>query len=314
MGGMRGGDVFLVFINAHAGWVRRQRADVVCREFQQVLGAAGRVFLTRSPAEPAQILASYEAQAVTALVPVGGDGTLSGLLAAACARWGTEQLPAVLAVAAGTMNMAARSVRTGTEAPLTTLRRVLQAQQRQCLRETRRTLLQSQDGRAGFVAGFGMPTRFLAHYYAHGGGSRQALAAIARYSGSALAGGALAQELFASEPVRLRLDEEDELCLPLNVLLAMSLQTLPLGFRVGPGRDREGMSVLFGQPRALPLIASLPFLHRGYFPPALALRRRQVTRLQLDFVTPQAWQLDGDIQPATRQLCLHARACVRFLC
>lgn len=307
--------MFIVLVNRNAGWTRDQRLDRLLARLQRSLGADGQVLATGHAGEVRAALAKLDPARITALVPVGGDGTLSGVLTAACACWGADALPPMLPLRAGTMNMVALDVRQGRrEAPLDTLARVLRAHRAgraPCF--TERALLQSGCGRAGFVAGLGMPTRFLAHYDARGGGFRQALASILRYSGSVALRGELARELFAPVDVTLTVDDGPARTLPLSLLLAMSVDTLPLGFRVGTATAQAGMTLLHGQPDPVRLIASLPLIHRGHLPAALGVERLTCRRLALDFAQPQPWQLDGDILPATTRLTLDAGARVRLL-
>ena len=119
-------------------------------------------------------------------------------------------------------------------------------------------------------AGLGMPTRFLAHYDARGGGFRQALFSLLQYSGSALRHGRLARALFEPVPVTLTVDDGPAHALSLSLLLATTVDTLPLGFRVGTATASAGMTLLHGTPDPMRLVASerlLAFLntqrHKG---------------------------------------------------
>lgn len=306
--------MFLVFINRHAGWIRRQPLDALLARLTRLLQADGRVIVTRHPDEVRDTLATLEAEDITALVPLGGDGTLSGVLTAACQRWGAEHLPAVLPLRAGTMNMVALDVRHRRETPLDTLTRVVRAHRAgRPLDTCERALLQSSTGHTGFVAGLGAPTRFLMHYDAHGGGFRQALDSLLQYSGSALFRGRLARELLAPLDATLTVDDAPPRSLPLSLLLAMSVDTLPLGFQVGQAARTGGMTLLLGEPDPVRLVLSLPLIHRGWLPGATGMTRLTCQRLTLDFAQPQPWQLDGDVLPPTRQLTLDARTRVRLL-
>ncbi|MEL0028378.1 MAG: hypothetical protein VW625_06925, partial [Perlucidibaca sp.] len=178
---------------------------------------------------------------------------------------------------------------------------------------TERALLRSDCGRAGFVAGLGIPTRFLAHYDERGGGFRQALSSLLRHSGSALFRGELARALFEPLELTLSLDDGPARHLSQSLVLAMTVDMLPLGFRVGTAGAGTGMTLVHGNPDPVRLVASLPLIHRGHLPAAVGVRRQTCRRLILTFPRPQPWQLDGDILPATRQLTLDASARVRLL-
>lgn len=297
--------MIIVLVNGNAGWVRRQSLPRLLASLERIMGADGQVHVTRHADDVGNILASLDPADIHALVPVGGDGTLSATLAAACACWGAERLPPVLPVRAGTMNMVAAAVLGRREPPLDTLARVVRS-----LRDgtsaapVRRPLLQVDSGHVGFVAGFGVPTRFLAHYYAHGGGYVQAVASILRYSASIVTHGPLARSLFEPVPVRLSVDHQSAIDLELSVLLAMTVDTLPLGFQVGLGDAGNCMTLLRGSPSPAHLVSSLPLLHRGYLPQRVGLSRSACRYLVLAFDRPQPWQLDGELLPATRRLVL----------
>jgi len=307
--------MFIVLVNRNAGWTRGQDLGRLLARLERVIGADGRVIVTRHPDEVDDALAGLAAADVTALVPVGGDGTLARVLTAACARWGADALPAELPLRAGTMNMVALDARQGRrEAPLDTLARVVRAHRSgRTPSLTERALLRSDCGRAGFVAGLGMPTRFLRHYDARGGGFRQALSTLFQYSGSALVRGGLAQALFEPLAATLTVDDGPARALSPSLLLAMTVDTLPLGFRVGQATASAGMTLVQGRPDPVRLVASLPLIHRGYLPASVGVERLTCLRLTLDFAEPQPWQLDGDILPATRRLALDASARVRLL-
>lgn len=306
--------MILVLVNGNAGWVRRQSLKRLLSEFDRVLGADGQVHVTCQADDVGNILAGIDPVDIRALVPVGGDGTLSATLAAACACWGAGRLPPVLPVRAGTMNMVAAAVLGRREPPLDTLARVVRGLREEAGAEpVRKPLLQADTGQVGFVAGFGVPTRFLAHYYDHGGGYAQALASILRYSASILRHGPLAKALFEPVPVRLSVDHQPARTLELSVLLAMTVDTLPLGFQVGLGDTGNGMTLLRGSPSPVHLVSSLPLLHRGYLPQRVGLSRSACRHLVLEFDRPQPWQLDGELLPATRRLVLDCSAQITLL-
>ncbi len=310
----RAAGMIIVLVNGNAGWVRRQSLPRLLATLSRILGADGRVHVTRQAHETGRILAAIDPAQVRALVPVGGDGTLSAVLAEACACWGAACLPPVLPVRAGTMNMVAAAVLGRREAPLDTLARVVRGlRQGNGAVPVRKPLLQTDTGHVGFVAGLGVPTRFLAHYYAHGGGFGQALASMLRYSGAILTRGALARALFEPVSVRLSVDQQPAVDIELSVLLAMTVDTLPLGFQVGLSDAGNGMTLLRGNPSPVHLVSSLPLLHRGYLPRRVGLTRTACRHLELAFDQPQPWQLDGELQPATRRLVMDCSAGVTLL-
>lgn len=306
--------MLIVLINARAGYVKRHDPVRLRDDYAALVGQAGQVHLTRSTDEVAERLAGLDPATITALVPVGGDGTVSATLAAACACWGEGRLPPVLPVAGGTMNMLARVVHGRSESPRDTLARLVERLRKgRSLPSMRIPMLRAATGETGFVAGYGIPTRFLEHYNAHGGGNGQAIRSILAFSGSVLMQGELAKACFAPVAATLALDGGEPRPVRFSVLLAMTFARLPLGFRIGLPDTGTAMTLLHGSPNPASLIASLPLLHRGWFPPGVGLARQPCRHVSLTFEQPCAWQLDGDIRPPVTRLELDCSTQVTLL-
>lgn len=307
--------MFIVFVNQYAGWVKRQTLETVQDTIQRIVGDQGRVIVTQHPDDVYLALGDFELNDITALVPVGGDGTLSNVLSAACKRWGVEKLPTFLPLLAGTMNMIALEARGRREDPLQTLVRVIEASRnKQRLDFVSRGIILSDCGRAGFVAGMGIATRFLAHYNAAGAGFWQAFRSIVHYSRSVLGDGRSAKVLFEPTNVVVQIDDQPlSAAQSINVLMGLTINTLPLGFHIGITSAHNGMTLLFGKANALPLIAGLPLLHRGFLPKSMGVKRITARKITMSFATPQSWQMDGDILPSVSQLTWEVGGEVRLL-
>lgn len=306
--------MFVVLINGRAGWVKRQSRSSLVNVCEGILVGQGRVFVTRELDDLDKILPTLDPTRITAIVPVGGDGTVSAVLTAACRHWGTERLPAFLPVTAGTMNMLARSLNRHRETPLATLNRLSHALRKgEPLASANYAFLRTGTGHAGFVAGFGATTRFLAHYYELGAGFRNAVATIVQHVGSILVNGQKARNLFEEVPVQLSVDGGPYQEMPLSVVLATTVNQLPLNFRLGDAPEGKGMSLLTGCVNPLPLVLNLPLMHRGLLPDSVGVSRHPCVTMATKMTEPQAWQLDGDIYAPVDKFSLDASAAVRLL-
>lgn len=244
-------------------------------------------------------IAAMHKRRVTLLVSVGGDGTLSQVLTAACKVWAPEQLPAVLPVAAGTMNMVARQLGWGQSpaAVAEALARLGPAVPTRAVRS-----LASNTGQIGFTAGFGVPERFLQAYSARGPGIAGAITQLARFGTSGLLGGAAAKQLFA--PISLRWGESvaDEHA-HWTVALVTRIDALPLGFQVAPGASADTqLHLLSGAPTARQVLRLLPALYRGGALAGASLARHRLQAFKVVFERPTAWMMDGELLPPTSAL------------
>lgn len=304
--------MWLVLVNARAGYVRRIGLERLQAQLMAVLGEDGHVVPTDTLAALDAALAQYAPETISALVPVGGDGTVSTVLTRAAALWGFNRLPPILTVFAGTMNMVAHAANGSSETPVRTVQRLLRAQSSGSWRLKPQSVIRTSTGHVGFAAGFGIPTRFLAYYYDLGGGNAGALQSIADHAWSVLRRSDLSQRLFASMPVQ-QTGLPSPAAYSVSIVLALTLGTLPLGFRLEKPGDDGHMLVLHGQPTPWRLIASLPLIHRGFIPDSIGVRKDHAQNLFFCFREPTAWQLDGDVHAPVSELTWDASGSIRLV-
>jgi diacylglycerol kinase family enzyme len=299
--------MFIVLVNQQAGWVKRQSLVKIEKKLRTILGDCGKIVVTRQPSDVLTTLTSLELSEITALVPVGGDGTLSTVLTAACQCWSAQQLPAILPLCAGTMNMVAIDVRGYSEKPFDTLKRIVNAYRvHHQLPKKRYAFLLSNTGRAGFIGGMGIPTRFLSHYYSSGEGIWAAANSIFQYSAAVFLDNAFSKKMFKPIKVRLSIDDAAAEVKEINVILGLTVNRLPLGFQIGTAKQGEGMSLIYGNANARSLIANLPLIYQGFLPAGVGATRVTCQRFSIELMEPQPWQSDGDILPATTTLSMDA--------
>lgn len=273
-------------------------------------GSRVQVVETANLAELPQALEELRQAGVSSLVPFGGDGTLSRVLSAAVQVWGGE-LPQLIALRAGTMNMVAAHLGMPREEPGRQLQWMLRHPQR--LQICQRRAMLSDQGDAGFTFGFGAPVRFLEHYDA--GGTTAAVSLIARaalslrrpYDGVAARMFEPLEVTWTGAEGPIRQDR-------LRVFLAMTIDHLPLGFRVAPGAgdDGQAMHLIHGNASPAFIVRHLHRFHAGETVTGPDLHRTRETSLDFTFAQPTAWMMDGELHAPCKHLCLELGPKVHF--
>ncbi|HJO22645.1 MAG TPA: diacylglycerol kinase family protein [Myxococcota bacterium] len=301
-------------VNTRAG---RARRDPVLVERLHRHVPAERLRATRSTEEIAPALDVLRKADVDTLVVVGGDGSVGGTLGVLVERWPAAAWPRVLLAPGGTVNTISRSLgATGT--PETLLERLCRSPE--CFAESRRPLVRvtPADGasRSGMIFANGVAVRWLELYYEDSPlGVVGATQVVARIAGSALVGGGLARRVFAPVAARIELDEHPLDCDRFTVVAASSVLHIGLGFQPfhTAGSDPERFHFAITNAPARRLVRELPALRAGKPTPGSCVTHHSVRRARLRFETPQAWSIDADLHPKTRELELSATPPLRFL-
>ncbi len=295
-------------VNPHAGSKRLRRWNAA--RLRRKFGSRAQVVETATLNELPQALNELRAAGVTSLVPFGGDGTLSQVLSTAIQVWG-DDLPDFMALRGGTMNMVASHLGMPREDPA----RVLAAMLRKPGKtqpKARRAMLSDQ-GYAGFTFGFGAPVRFLQQYDA--GGVRGAIGLIARASMSLGKYDGVAARLFEPLTVTLVGTRDPIEQSRLRLFLAMTIDELPLGFKVAPGAGEDGqnMHLIYGNVPPAFVVRNLHRFHSGRLVSGPNLTREQDTMLDFTFDQDTAWMMDGEIYAPCRRLRLELGPMVDFI-
>lgn len=277
---------------------------------QRKFGGQVKVVETASLNELPQALAELRAAGVTTLVPFGGDGTLSRVLSAALPVWG-ERLPDIVALRGGTMNMVASHLDMPREEPARVLAGMLKKPGNS--QHKLRRAMRSDRGDAGFSFGFGAPVRFLEQY--DSGGMRAAIRLIARAAMSLGKYDGLAAQLFEPLTVTWVGTREPIEQSRLRLFLAMTIDELPLGFKVAPGagEDTQHMHLIHGNVPPAFVVRNLHRFHAGKLVAGPNLSREQDTMLDFTFDQDTAWMMDGEIHAPVRRLRLELGPMVSFV-
>ncbi|HEY1059603.1 MAG TPA: diacylglycerol kinase family protein [Limnobacter sp.] len=290
--------MILVLINGKAKFAKQYGPERLTQDVQHALGQAGKAALTHSLEHLEETLRGHDPQSISAIVPFGGDGTVSVALTTAMRVYGADRLPRFLAIKAGTMNEIATEIGTLSRNPLqdiAALGRLMKSGEG--IPTTHRYPMVINGERLGFAFGFGASSRFLERYYAAGAGVLVALRMVATYVGSALIMGSTIRNLF--KPVTGRLvHAQGSAPMAWTFCLALTVRKLPFGVLLstsGGPNARPVMCVVAGAPKLIRLALCLPLIWIGRLPKWIGLTRTEYTDLRVELDEPMAWHIDGDV-------------------
>ena len=235
-----------VVVNPHAGRNRRS-GDRVDR-LGDVLGAHGWVRETASLEHLADVAAECRARAVDVLGVCGGDGTLARTLSALVRVYGSDALPDIVPLRAGTVNTIARAMGCPAWQPERMLAEIVATYRRgRPLDATEHQLAKVNGKDYGFMFGAGVPVAFLRRYYAQPQqGKRAAARTLGRLIVSVLLRGPIARSMFAPMPAVLRCDGVRVPFDDYTVIYASTIEDIGLGFRpTYRARERPGHMHVF---------------------------------------------------------------------
>lgn len=292
-----------VVVNPAAG--RNLRVRGRAGRLGAVLGNHGWVREPRSLEQLEEVAEECRQRGVAVLGVCGGDGTLARTLTALVRVYGSDALPTILPLRAGTMNTVARAVGCSRWQPERMLAEIVEEYRRgEALPLTVHQLLSVNGAHYGFMVGAGVPVAFLRKYYEHPQrGAVAAFRTLARLSAAALVGGGEMREMFRPIPARLTLDDTAVPFDAVTVVYASTIEDIGLGFRpTYRARERAGAFHLFAGPiGARALVGCLPAIRLGRPTRSPAVHDALGARLCVEFPEPTHYMVDGDImEPTTR--------------
>lgn len=304
-----------VVVNPRAG--RNRRAADRAGRLGALLGANGWVRETRSFAHLDDVAAECRARAVDVLGVCGGDGTLARTLTALVRAYGSDALPRILPLRAGTMNTVARAMgcsRWQPERMLTEI--VAEYRSGRALDETEHQLLRINDGTFGFMVGAGVPVGFLRLYYADPEpGAAAALRLLARLTASVFRGTALARDIFALMPATLTCDGAAVPFDRYSVIYASTIEDIGLGFRptYRAREQRDAFHVFAGPIAPVEFIRRLPAIRLARPTGSPQVYDSLAASTVVEFQQPTFYMVDGEIMEPTRHLSIERGPVVRVI-
>lgn len=299
-----------VIANPRSGANRRSPRRL--KRLAALLGDRGSLLCPDSLDALARVAEELAAQEVEVIGICGGDGTIHQVMTALLAAWGEDRpLPTVALLKGGTMNTIARNVgvKSGAEKMLA---RLLDGPP---LPTTERTLLITDEGRAGFIFGNAGIAHFLQAYYDGGASPVTALVVLARCIASALVGGPYAATMFRHCQMDLVIDGQPIAANQFTTLGAATVADLGFSFRpFYAAPTTPGHIQLIG-------IGCTPFRFATAVPTirlARPIQRDDVIdhlakHVALTFTEPLSYTIDGDLYPPRQSIALRAGPPIRFV-
>jgi diacylglycerol kinase family enzyme len=283
-----------VILNPNALGVRR--APGLGDRLRQVVGGAGEVVVTRTPAELAATTRRFADDGVELVAACGGDGTNLSIVTELVRAYGPKALPTFAILRGGTVNTIAQNL--GIRgAPDDILRRLVAATRAGRLPTVGQDLLEV-NGLYGFLFASLMGAHFLEAYY--GGlhpGVVSAGLLIARTVVSSFIQGRMARWLFAPADVTITVDGEPLPTTPYRLLIASVVPDVGMGFRVPwqAGREAGRFHLVASGLSTTSMALQLPRVLSGRPLAGAPHLDRLASRVHLRFAAPQTYTLDGDL-------------------
>jgi diacylglycerol kinase family enzyme len=292
-----------VVVNPRAG--RNRRTEDRADRLGDVLGVHGWVRETRTLAHLDDVAAECRDQDLDVLGVCGGDGTLARTLTALVRVYGSDALPRILPLRAGTMNTVARAMGCSKWQPERMLAEIVaEYRSGRALDETEHQLLQINGDTFGFMVGAGVPVGFLRLYYEEPEpGGRATVRVLSRLIGSVASGTALARGVFTPMAATVTCDGVPIPFANYSVIYASSIEDIGFGFRpTYRARERRGAFHVFAGPIAAgEFVRCLPAIRRGKPTGSPRVHDALAAHARVEFRQPTFYMVDGEImEPATR--------------
>jgi diacylglycerol kinase family enzyme len=305
-----------VLVNLRAGGVRRD-PRILARLRRAV--PPRHLEATSEPCDLEPALRRLHEMGIDTLAIVGGDGTVTCTLTALLRTWPSEDWPAVLLLAAGTINTIPHSIAGNARADRAVERLRSSGPP---LARTRRSVLRIQaEGEPpqfGLIFGLGAPARWLRHY--NSGtykGVLGAAAGVAQSLGSIALAGPLAQELFARFEATVEVNGEEQLDDRYTAMAAGAVRHIGLGFKPFLSIPKEGVAGRFHfvstDTNGTGLALELPAARLGMRPPLTSLSHSSASTVRLWLNQAEPFTVDGDLFPAAREIRIDAGPPLWFL-
>ena len=296
---------FGVIVNPHAG-ANRNGARGRVERLTELVGPDGLVRVTQSLPAIEEVAREFRDHETKVLAICGGDGSYHCTLTGFRAVYGSDPLPMLLPLRAGTINYIADAIGGRRGRPEQVLARVLRDYRRGHTYETtERDVLRVNGREHGFLLSFGTTVNYLRAYYAlEKQGTLQAARLLTRLILSAIAGTHISRAVFQAVGADVECDGEPVPFRQFTFFFAATVDRIALGFRptyLGT-RKRGFFHVLGGPVSALRLIRRAVRVYRGFPTGEPNLFDNLGQRLVIRFFRPEYWMLDGDILPPSDRL------------
>ncbi len=298
---------------AKANLGRKDRAE----RLQQIVGDDGLVAQTNGVRAIDEVARRFQERDVDLLAVCGGDGTIFRTVTSFKRVYGDRELPMLLPLRAGTINVIAGSIHCMHGSPERVLSHVVHDYRRGGTHDTvERDLVAVNGEEFGFLFGLGMIVNFLRVYYTSPKqGPIRAAALLAKFATSALLGTSLARAAFQPFLADIECDGERVPFRRFTMLLAMTIESLPLGFRPGylATRKHGHFQLLTGPMPPARIVRYLHRFRRGIPVKDEGLYDNLAREVRIEFDRPTHYMVDADILGPVSSLCLSAGPRVKLV-
>jgi diacylglycerol kinase family enzyme len=286
-----------VVVNPYARG-NQKRVDRTER-LQKILGGDGIVTQTNGLPAIEDVARSFLDRQVDILAVCGGDGSIFRTVTAFRRVYGDRELPMLLPLRAGTINIIASSIGCIHGSPERVLSHVVHDFRRGRVHDTvERDLICVNGHEYGFLFGLGIIVNFLRVYYTSPKpGPSRAAGLVVKFATAALFRTSLARGAF--QPFNADIDCDGER-LPFRrytLLLGMTIEDLPLGFRPGylATRKRGFFHLLTGPIGATRIVRNLHRFRWGLPVRDENLYDNLAREVRIEFDRPTHYMIDADI-------------------
>ena len=231
--------------------------------------------------------------------------------------YGSDALPDIVPLRAGTMNTVARAMGCPAWQPERMLAEIVATYRRgEPLAATEHQLVRVNQRDYGFMVGAGVPVAFLRLYYDQPRlGAGAAVRTLLQLIGSLLRRGPLVRQVFAPMQAVLRCDGVRAAFSEYSVIYASTIEDIGLGFRpTYRARERRGYVHVFAGPIRPPeFVRCLPAIRRGRPTRSPNVYDGVARVVSVEFHRPTLYMVDGDIMDPTAQLSIEPGPLVRVI-
>jgi diacylglycerol kinase family enzyme len=304
-----------VIVNPHASGNKRHPRRVP--RFESMVGADGEVVATTDLDALDETLQRFREREIEIVAVCGGDGSLYHVLSRIVVIWAGAELPLVLPLRAGTINNLSRTIGARRRRPESMLAHVVKDYRQGRTHEiAERDLICVNGQHYGYIVGAGLIVNFLRLYYSGARpGPVRAFGLLIVLGLSFIFRTSLIQGVVKSVEADVDCDGERVPFRSFTLLLASTVAHIGLGVKPFylSARKRGYCHVLAGSSGPGALLSRLWRFFRG-FPPGLdTLYDSMASRVRIEFASPQAFTINGDIFDPVDVLELEAGPRVSFI-
>lgn len=304
-----------VVVNPYAksNLAHRDRAERLAK----IVGSDGVVAQTNGLGHLDEVARELHDRQVDILAVCGGDGTIFRTVTALRRVYGDAELPMVLPLRAGTINIIASSIACMHGSPERVLGHVVHDFRHGRTHDTvERDLIAVNGSEFGFLFGLGVIVNFLRVFYTSPKpGHLRAASLVAKLAVSATFGTSLARGAFQYFAADIDCDGERVPFRRFTLLLAMAIPHLPLGFRPAylATRKRGHFHLLTGPIPGTRILANLHRFRYGLPVHEETLYDNIAREVRIEFDRPTHYMIDADILGPVESLRLSSGPRVRLI-